>query len=392
MPRAHAVTASSSRSSTVAEGARAAAAARRYAAILATPPAHPPGRLKLTEQGETISFKYGLPGLAYANLEAALAATVLSAFPDLAQADPPPGARRHSTLCRRSRTRRIADSSGPTRAFPSSSESSRPSKSFRCSRLARVRSVGQGDDRSLVAARDSVGVLLDAEPMSPARVVRLRLRVRRRRRRRAAAVAARVGVLPLVIENLEMTLAKSSLEIADEYLDLVDRDRLWEPIRAEHERATMAVLEIVESRSLLDRQPVSATLDQAPQSVRRPAERTPGRPVRRYRGADDEAERERARAPPAAYDRRYRRRAPQHGLDDAPAASSTSAPTGSDRGTMRQKWCELVPTLEEVGRSRRAGVPQVMLDQRAEPVRRTTLGDDEPCVETQWQATHHVET
>src|SRR5947207_2525513 len=59
-----------------------------YAAILATPPGHPPGRLKLTEQGETISFKYGLPGLAYRNLEAAVSATLLTAFPERAPAPP----------------------------------------------------------------------------------------------------------------------------------------------------------------------------------------------------------------------------------------------------------------------------------------------------------------
>src|SRR4029077_12179199 len=64
-----------------------------YAAILAQPAGHPPGRLKLTEQGETVSFKYGLPGLAYRNLEAALAATLLSAFPDVSQSAPPEGAR-----------------------------------------------------------------------------------------------------------------------------------------------------------------------------------------------------------------------------------------------------------------------------------------------------------
>src|SRR5215207_2663557 len=64
-----------------------------HAAILAQAPGHPPGRLKLTEQGETISFKYGLPGLAYRNLEAALAATLVSAFPGVARAEPPEGAR-----------------------------------------------------------------------------------------------------------------------------------------------------------------------------------------------------------------------------------------------------------------------------------------------------------
>ena len=53
-----------------------------YAAILAQPPHAVDGRLKVTEQGETIAFKYGLPGLARRNLEAAVAATLLTAVPD----------------------------------------------------------------------------------------------------------------------------------------------------------------------------------------------------------------------------------------------------------------------------------------------------------------------
>ena len=63
-----------------------------YDAILAQPQGEPPGRLKLTEQGETIAFKYGLPGLAYRNLEASLAATLLSAVPERTDVDPPEGA------------------------------------------------------------------------------------------------------------------------------------------------------------------------------------------------------------------------------------------------------------------------------------------------------------
>ncbi len=53
-----------------------------------------------------------------------------------------------------------------------------------------------------------------------------------------------------------MTLAKSSLEIAAGYLDLVEDASLYEPIRAEHERTVASVLEIVEARELLDRHPV----------------------------------------------------------------------------------------------------------------------------------------
>src|SRR3954449_1345652 len=44
-----------------------------YDAILAQPQGEPPGRLKVTEQGETIAFKYGLPGLPPRNPAAALA-------------------------------------------------------------------------------------------------------------------------------------------------------------------------------------------------------------------------------------------------------------------------------------------------------------------------------
>ena len=63
-----------------------------YAAILAQPPHAVDGRLKVTEQGETIAFKYGLPGLARRNLEAAVAATLLTAVPDRV-GEAPDGAR-----------------------------------------------------------------------------------------------------------------------------------------------------------------------------------------------------------------------------------------------------------------------------------------------------------
>jgi phosphoenolpyruvate carboxylase len=62
-----------------------------------------------------------------------------------------------------------------------------------------------------------------------------------------------------LVENLEMTLAKSSLEIAVQYLPLVpdhaEGERLFAVLAAEHERTVAAVLEIVEADQLLDRHP-----------------------------------------------------------------------------------------------------------------------------------------
>ena len=63
-----------------------------------------------------------------------------------------------------------------------------------------------------------------------------------------------------LVENLEMSLAKSSMGIAEGYLELVGDDalaaRVFGVLRDEHDRARDAVLEIVEARELLDRHPV----------------------------------------------------------------------------------------------------------------------------------------
>jgi phosphoenolpyruvate carboxylase len=59
-----------------------------------------------------------------------------------------------------------------------------------------------------------------------------------------------------LLDNVEMTLAKASLGIARAYLELVDDRRLFEPIAEEYERTRATVLDVVESRELLDRQPV----------------------------------------------------------------------------------------------------------------------------------------
>ena len=86
-------------------------------------------------------------------------------------------------------------------------------------RLAPVAAAG-GRGVPRLAARDPVGVRVDAEPLPAAVVVRLRHAPSRARTSASSARALpRLGAssAPLV-QNLEMTLAKSSMEIARDYL------------------------------------------------------------------------------------------------------------------------------------------------------------------------------
>ena len=228
-----------------------------HSAILATPQGVPPGRLKLTEQGETIAFKYGLPGLAYRNLEAALAATLLAAVPERTDVEPPPGAEElTNALADRSRAvyRGLVDDPGfPAffRAFTPVDElallaiGSRPSRRPEgdADVLGSLRAIpwvfAWTQNRCLLPAWYGCGsAFAEADAGELRRLYR------------------EWGFFRSLVQNLEMTLAKASFGIAREYLDLVDDVRLWEPIAGEHERTVAAVLEIVEADELLDRHPV----------------------------------------------------------------------------------------------------------------------------------------
>jgi phosphoenolpyruvate carboxylase len=228
-----------------------------HAAILAQPAGHPPGRLKLTEQGETVSFKYGLPGLAYRNLEAALAATLLAAFPDVVGSRPPEGAR--ETMEELS-----AAAFGAYRGLVW--EDDRFPGFFR--QFTPIEELALFEIGSRPARRPEGGELLSSLRAIPWIFAWTQNRCILPAWHGCGTAFAGADTAELrrlyrgwaffrsLVENLEMTLAKSSLEIAGEYLYLVDDASLYEPIREEHERTVTAVLEIVEARELLDRHPV----------------------------------------------------------------------------------------------------------------------------------------
>jgi phosphoenolpyruvate carboxylase len=228
-----------------------------HAAIASQPAGHPPGRLKLTEQGETISFKYSLEGLAQRNLEAALAGTLLATFPNVLPA--PPSDDDRVVLDR------LADESWRAyRAFVRDDDrfvsffrtftpvdelalleiASRPARRPRNENyLGSLRAI------PWVFAWTQNRVLLPAWFGAGSAFAQLGPGVLHDLYERLAFVRA-------VIDNLEMTLAKSSLPIARGYLSLVDDGELFGEIEAEHARAVAGVLAATGSARLLERQPV----------------------------------------------------------------------------------------------------------------------------------------
>ncbi len=261
-----------------------------YDAILAQPQGEPPGRLKLTEQGETIAFKYGLPGLAYRNLEASLAATLLASVPERTDVDPPDGAEEIvATLADSSHAafRALVDDEGFVdffRAFTPVDElsllniGSRPARRPEGSEyLASLRAIpwvfAWTQNRCLLPAWYGCGAAF-----SRADIAELRRLYRD------------WAFFRTLVNNLEMTLAKSSMEIAREYLTLVPDARLWEPIAAEHASTVETVLEIVETGRLLDRQAVVQRSVMLRNPYVDPMNAIQVALLRRYRAGDEAAE------------------------------------------------------------------------------------------------------
>ena len=244
----------------------------------------PPGHLKITEQGETIAFKYGLPELAHRNLEAALAATLLAAHREEEDVD----TSLIAALADRSRIAYRALLDDPRlvnffRAFTPVDElallniGSRPSRRPEGAEyFASLRAIpwvfAWTQNRCLLPAWFGCGTAF-----ADADVAELRDLYRR------------WPFFRTLVQNLEMTLAKSSMEIAAGYLELVEEPSLWEPIAAEHERTVATVLDIVEADELLDRHPVVQRSIALRNPYVDPINAIQVSLLRRYRGGDGEA-------------------------------------------------------------------------------------------------------
>ncbi len=269
-----------------------------HAAILAQPPGHPPGRLKITEQGETVSFKYGLPGLAERNVEAALAGAILTAFPEITARSPGPDERALLDALGARAEERYRSLVGGDPAFVpffravtpvdelalleiGSRPARRPEDADYLGSLRAIPWVfAWTQNRMLLPAWFGCGAALgDAIDAGELGLLR-RL----------------YGSLPFfrsLVDNLEMTLAKTRLEIAREYLGLVPPElepaRLFTIVAEDHARTVDAVLLTLECRTLLERQPVLRRSIDLRNPYVDPMNAIQVELLRRFRAGDEEA-------------------------------------------------------------------------------------------------------
>ena len=259
-----------------------------HAAIVAQPPGRPPGRVKLTEQGETISFKYGLPGLARRNLEAALSGALLASFPEVTSAAPTERQRelldRLAAASREAYTGFVEDPGFVPffRAFTPVNElalleiASRPLRRPGDQEyLASLRAIpwvfAWTQNRVLFPAWFGCGTALAT--LSDAELAALQ----------------ELPFFRTLVGNLEMTLAKASLPIARDYLRLVDDPAPFEEIEAELERTMEAVLRAAGVSVLLERYAVLQRSVALRNPYVDPMNAIQVELLRRYRGGDESA-------------------------------------------------------------------------------------------------------
>jgi phosphoenolpyruvate carboxylase len=233
-----------------------------YEAIRAQPPGAVAGALRITEQGEVIAAKYGDPDRARRNLEAMVAATLEASLLDIeglgeeaeeayAVLDDLAARARQSYAALVHETPGFVEwfrAATPIRELAELNIGSRPPSRKPGDRITDLRAIpwvfSWSQARIMLPGWYGTGTALESwVGNDPARLERLR------------ELHRRWPFLRTVLSNMGMVLAKTDLGLAERYASLVPdpelRARVWEPIRAEHERSCRMLLAVTGDDRLL---------------------------------------------------------------------------------------------------------------------------------------------
>ena len=235
-----------------------------YDAILAQPPGTVAGNIRITEQGEVISFKYGLKGLARRNLDTTLAA-VLEASANGTHGSPKGDwVEALERLSGRSREvyrglvyededfLRFFAQATPIHELSLLNIGSRPARRVESPDVSSLRAIpwvfAWTQNRLLLPSWYGAGTAFSEMMEGDAGQDTLR------------EMYHGWAFFRTLVDFMQMTLAKSDMRIAGAYATLVEdegaRERVWRRVSEEHAACVQAMLRITGGESLLDDSPV----------------------------------------------------------------------------------------------------------------------------------------
>lgn len=235
-----------------------------FEAIRAQPPGTLDGKIRITEQGEVISFKYSMRGLARRNLNTVLAAVLETTVEDPDFTLPTSWVEVMEDLSDTARETYRAlvyddedfleffSEASPIQELSLLNMGSRPARREQSPTVESLRAIpwvfAWTQNRFLLPSWYGSGTALSDYTRSPDGLETLR---------------EMYGGWPFfrtLIDFMQMTLAKSDLRIAETYTELVDseklRNRMWAIICSEHESCVRALTQITGNNNLLDDSPV----------------------------------------------------------------------------------------------------------------------------------------